>query len=104
MEQVKLINAYDLLKRLSINPDGKRIPETDCDGFPVTISLREIKKMIIGQPVAYDVDGVIKDLSSEKEDELIGMYNSELERTIAEKRMEWRNEVIDVCIEIVKRG
>lgn len=83
---------------------GERIPETDCDNFPVMISLKEIKEMVINQPIAYDVDDIIKDLLSEKEHELIGIYNSQLEHRMAEESMELRNETIDECVEIVKSG
>ena len=103
MDKVKLINAYDLLEKLTVNSNGKRIPETDCDNFPVTISLKEIKKMIIDQPVAYDIDIVIEDLLSEKEYELTGIYNSHIEHMMAEEKMWYKNGIIDECIEIVKR-
>ena len=46
---------------------------------------------------------IIKAILEEKQYELCGMYNSEMERMIDEKRMEWRNELIDDIVDIVKR-
>ena len=44
-----LIDREALLKCLILNSDGKRIPEYDCDNFPITISLVEMKKIIRNQ-------------------------------------------------------
>lgn len=46
---------------------------------------------------------IINAILAEKQYELDGMYNSEMERMIAEKKMEWRNEVIDEIVDIIKR-
>ena len=46
---------------------------------------------------------IIKAIYSEKQHELNGMYNSSLERCIAEEKMEYRNDLIDDIIDIVKR-
>ena len=50
-----------------------------------------------------NLDELIKELESEKQYELYGMYDSYSERMIAEEKMWTRNEVVDDCIEIVKR-
>ena len=49
------------------------------------------------------IKNVIEHMLSMKETELLGMYNSSMERMIAEKRIEWTNEAIDECIDIIKR-
>ena len=46
---------------------------------------------------------IINAILAEKQYELDGMYNSEMEHMIAEKKMEWRNELIDEIIDIIKR-
>ena len=87
-----LISRSELLKRFSVNKDGHRIPERDCDNFEVTVSIRDVKTIIKEQPTAYDVDKVVEELEKEKikkawehEDR---MYNC----------------AIDNAIEIVKHG
>lgn len=50
------------MKKVTINCDGKRIPETDIDNFPITLTVREIRDLIRKEPLAYDVDKVIGQL------------------------------------------
>ncbi len=66
---MRLIDVDELLKTFTVNSDGIRIPEKDCDNFDITISLKEIKRIIREQPTAYDVDKVVeqlKDVSYER--------------------------------------
>lgn len=58
-----LISRKALMKIISETIDGRRMPEYDCDGFPITLSLSEIKKFIRQAPTAYDVDAVCEELS-----------------------------------------
>lgn len=53
-----LISRKALMKIFSETIDGRRMPEYDCDGFPITLSLSEIKKFIRQAPIAYDIDAV----------------------------------------------
>ena len=46
---------------------------------------------------------IIKAILAEKQYELDGAYSSEMERIISEKKIEWRNEVIDEIVDIIKR-
>ena len=48
----KYIEREALLKDLIIAKDGTRIPDVDCDNFPITISIRDLKKLIRKQPTA----------------------------------------------------
>lgn len=50
------------MKKVTIDCNGKRIPETDIDNFPITLTIREIKDLIRKEPLAYDVDKVIGQL------------------------------------------
>ena len=45
-----LISRADALKPFYIAPDGTRIPEVDCDNFPVEFSVEFIKKHLMSLP------------------------------------------------------
>ena len=47
-----LISRQDALKPFCIAPDGTRIPEVDCDNFPVEFSVKFIKKHLLSLPSA----------------------------------------------------
>lgn len=47
-----LINRQDALKPFCTAPDGTRIPEVDCDNFPVEFSVEFIKKHLLSLPSA----------------------------------------------------
>lgn len=107
MKEVKLINIYDLLHIIE-----KDKHELNIHVEPGTIAIHNGEynhfiKRILEMPEYYNVEekvnSVVSELLSEKQHELYGMYNNEMERMIAEDRMERRNEIIDDCIEIVKR-
>lgn len=49
------------------------------------------------------LDSVLNALLSEKETELSEIYNSQIERMITQNRMEYKNEIIDDVIDIIKR-
>lgn len=63
-----LISRKELLKKLCTTKDGRRIPETDIDNFPITITLRDIKEIVRHEPTAYDVDKVMKQLEEYKDE------------------------------------
>ena len=46
---------------------------------------------------------IINLILAEKQYELDGIYSNEMEHVIAEKKMEWRNELIDEIVDIIKR-
>ena len=46
------ISRQDALKPFCIAPDGTRIPEVDCDNFPVEFSVEFIKKHLLSLPSA----------------------------------------------------
>lgn len=45
-----LIKREDALKPFCTAPDGTRIPEVDCDNFPVAFSVEFIKKHLLSLP------------------------------------------------------
>lgn len=47
-----LINRQDALKPFCTAPDGTRIPEVDCDNFPVEFNVEFIKKHLLSLPSA----------------------------------------------------
>lgn len=47
-----LISRQDALKPFCVTPDGIRIPEVDCDNFPVEFSVEFIKKHLLSLPSA----------------------------------------------------
>lgn len=47
-----LISRQDALKPFCIAPDGTRIPEVDCDNFPIEFSVEFIKKHLLSLPSA----------------------------------------------------
>lgn len=88
---MKLIDAYELLRTFTVNSDGQRIQEKDCDNFDLTISLKEIKRIIREQPTAYDLDKVAESLMNRF-------------RVVSnDEDLEW-NRAIDYAIKIVKGG
>lgn len=88
---MRLIDVDELLKTFTVNSDGIRIPEKDCDNFDITISLKEIKRIIREQPTAYDVDKVVEQLEETKAYMLYENMNADVK---------W----IDKAIEIIKAG
>lgn len=46
------ISRQDALKPFCVAPDGTRIPEVDCDNFPVEFSVNFIKKHLLSLPSA----------------------------------------------------
>ena len=76
-----LISRQDALKPFCIAPDGTRIPEVDCDNFPVEFSVEFIKKHLLSLPsakptgdlisrqaaldlIGYDIDETYTDIKS----------------------------------------
>lgn len=47
---MRLIDADELKKQFTINANGERISEYDCDNFPITVQIREVKQMIRMSP------------------------------------------------------
>ena len=47
-----LISSQDALKPFCVAPDGTRIPEVDCDNFPIEFSVKFIKKHLLSLPSA----------------------------------------------------
>lgn len=97
---MRLIDADELLRTFTVNSDGRRIPEKDCDNFDLTISLKEIKRIIKERPTAYDVDNVITELSDLRVEYFFKIPKGE---KYYYAFMQVIN-AIDKAIEIVKRG
>ena len=86
-----LIRRSELLKRFLVNKDGHRIPERDCDNLEVTVSIKDVKTIIKEQTTAYDIDKVVGELETNKQNAL------EVEESIKEYNV-WNK-----AIEIVKQ-
>lgn len=69
---MRLIDADALLKKFCVNSEGRRIPEVDCDNHEITVSIKDIKRIIREQPTAYDPEAVVAELEDK------------FERTVAE--------------------
>lgn len=98
---MRLIDVDELLKTFTVNSDGIRIPEKDCDNFDITISLKEIKHIIREQPTAYDVDKVVEELNKIKK------YNLNLADMMIDIQENGTNRhfiCLEDAIEIVKAG
>lgn len=98
---MRLIDVDELLKTFTVNSDGRRIPEKDCDNFDITISLKEIKRIIREQPTAYDVDKVVEELNKIKK------YNLNLADMMIDIQENGTNRhfiCLEDAIEIVKAG
>lgn len=52
----RYIDVAKLLKDLTISPDGTKIPDVDCDNFPIKIDLRLLRRIILRQPTADVVE------------------------------------------------
>lgn len=62
---MRLIDADTLFNKLFVC-NGKVCPNTDIDNFPITINVKDVKKAILEQPTAYDVDKVVGQLEEDK--------------------------------------
>lgn len=62
------IDADALLKKFCVNSEGRRIPEVDCDNHEITVSIKDIKRIIREQPTSYDVDAVVADIEDFREE------------------------------------
>ena len=52
---MRLIDADALMRKLTVSPCGTRYREYNCDNFPATLTLIEVKKMVRNEPtVAKD--------------------------------------------------
>ena len=66
----ELIDRKELLKCFCITKDGKRIPEVDCDNHEITISIKDIKRIIREQPTVNTrtpMANIVEKLEEEKE-------------------------------------
>ena len=59
-----LISRKALLKQFIVSDSGRRIPEYDCDNFPITISIKDVKDIIRKAPTAFDKEKVIEEIRS----------------------------------------
>ena len=90
----ELIDRKELLKCFCITKDGRRIPEVDCDNHEITISIKDIKRIIREQPTVdtrTPMDNIVEKLEELKE------------KGYAELTMLEVNELIDKAINIVKQ-
>lgn len=90
-----LISRKALLKQFIVSDSGRRIPEYDCDNFPITISIKDVKDIIRKAPTAFDKEKVIEELEYDKE--MSAKYSTGL-------REQGHIEAFDEAISIVKKG
>ena len=62
-----LISRKTLLKQFTVSDSGRRIPEYDIDGFPVTISVKDVKDIIRKAPPAFDKGNVLEELKHRRD-------------------------------------
>lgn len=64
VEKSDLISRKQALELFTFSRLGDRIPEKDCDGFDVTIAVKDIKRMIRNLPTACEKEeqGVLVEL------------------------------------------
>lgn len=96
----RLIDAYSLFMQFCVNKDGKRIPEVDCNNFPVTIPIKDVKDIIRNHPTAYDVENVVEELEDLKDGYEHSCIDNAYQRG-AEDGAKWLKKK---AIEIVKQG
>ena len=94
----------ELLRTFTVNSDGQRIPEKDCDNFDITISLKEIKRIIRECPTVYDLNKVVNKLEKELE-----LADNEKDRCLRENKLQFDcakgyAQGIAVAVEFVKGG
>ena len=92
-----LISRIELLKRFCVTKDGHRIPERDCDNFEVTVSIKDVKKIIKEQPAAYSVENVVEKLEEIRAKKTCNKEKCDIKEIC-------RICVVDDAIEIVKHG
>lgn len=85
----RLIDADALLKKFFVNSEGRRIPEVDCDNHEITVSIKDIKRIIREQPTAYDTEKVVAEL-----------VNCDPQEMMSEEQ----KNVLNYAIEIVRNG
>lgn len=90
-----LISRKALMRKLFFAEDGRKYPTRDIDNFPVTVSLENLRKIIRGEPTAYDVDEVVEQLE-EARDELL--HSTDYNNDIINYCLDW----FDMAIDIVK--
>ena len=52
-----LISRWDAVKPFCVAPDGTKVPEVDCDNFPIEFSVEFIKKHLLSLPSAEPKTG-----------------------------------------------
>ena len=63
-----LISRQDALKPFCIAPDGTRIPEVDCDNFPVEFDVKFIKKHLLSLPSAEPKTKCVAQIKIDRDD------------------------------------
>lgn len=106
-----LISRKWLMKQFCVSEDGRRIPEYDCDNFPITVSIKDVKDIIRKAPTAFNKEKVIEELEERKD--LYGI-NEEPSSTIGSKEYIWeccdirehkgKHMAYDDAIKIVEKG
>ena len=101
---MRLIDANELLRTFTVNSDGRRIPEKDCDNFDITISLKEIKRIVRECPTVYDLNKVVNKLKKELE-----LADNEKDRCLRENKLQFDSakgyaQGIAVAVDFVKGG
>ena len=56
---MRLIDADALMRKLTVSPCGTRYREYDCDNFPTTLTLAEVKKMVRNEPTVAKDNNVL---------------------------------------------
>ena len=87
-----LISRKWMMKQFCISENGRKIPEYDCDNFPVTISIKDVKDVIRKAPAAFDKEKVKQEL--EISSKLYSLNDRDCEFAIPQ----------NIALEIVEKG
>ena len=100
-----LISRKALLKQFIVSDSGRRIPEYDCDNFPITISIKDVKDIIRKAPTAFDKEKVIGELKSwEKASHDAGIQSTYAELDNKASGYYQESRAYHRAIEIVEKG
>lgn len=108
----ELIDRKELLKCFCITKDGRRIPEVDCDNHEITISIKDIKRIIREQPTVdtrTPMSNIVEKL--EEKTEFLKDYTKygnesaeQQEKSYSTMMMYEVADLVDDLIDIVKQG
>ena len=68
------VDKQEALRIFKFNSNGERIPDNDCDNFPIQVSIKQVKDMLRALPAA-EVE-IFLVMIGMGDDWVLGMYSS----------------------------